>query len=130
MKKLILGVIALLILLSGMNEVDAKGKPKYEGQAQAACEMYNVCHREARIVPMRATSKNILQDLTYYDLYETSRKRLKVGAYYNVVYVGEFPKKAFIRDGNKTLNNRYNRIKQQQKRYKYRYERVTFYSIK
>lgn len=44
----------------------------------------------------KAVSKNKLQDLTYYDSYEISKKPLKVGSYYQVVYNHDDPVKAFI----------------------------------
>ena len=44
----------------------------------------------------KAVSKNKLQDLTYYNAYEISKKPLKVGAYYQVVYNNDDPVKAFI----------------------------------
>lgn len=44
----------------------------------------------------KAVSKNKLQDLTYHDSYEISKKPLKVGAYYQVVYNHDDPVKAFL----------------------------------
>lgn len=44
----------------------------------------------------KAVSKNKLQDLTYYNAYEISKKPLKVGAYYQVVYSHDDPVKAFL----------------------------------
>lgn len=120
-KKAILSTVTTTVLFTGINtgnnEVNAA---KYEGGAQAACQMYRVCNKNASIYEFKALNAHLLQDLTYYDAQEKSRKRLVKGAYYHVIYVGDYPKKAVRINRTKQLDAKYKRIQSQQKRYKFR----------
>ena len=67
-------------------KIVCKDKKKYKIKN---CNSLNSCL-------FKAVSKNKLQYLTYYNAYEISKKPLKVGAYYQVVYNHDDPVKAFL----------------------------------
>ncbi|UBH21887.1 hypothetical protein LAU42_08915 [Macrococcus armenti] len=131
-KKAILTTVTTAVLFTGLTaDVNAASKSKkvvkkpvytytYEGGAQAACQMYRVCNKNASIYTFKAVNAHLLQDLTYYDAQEKSRKRLVKGAYYHVIYIGDYPKKAVRINRTKQLDAKYKRIQAQQKRYKFR----------
>lgn len=72
----------------------------------------------------KAKTNHILQDLTYYNSFEVSKKKLIKGAYYEVVYSHDIPVKSFLikpktQKQREILNIMYDSIKSQQQENKY-----------
>lgn len=115
-------ITAAAVLFSGILVTPEKvmaAKPPRNAQA---CKVYKVCTKDANVYTFKAINDHLLQDLTYYDAQEKSRKPLQRGAYYDVVFVGDYPKKAVRIRTTAKLNAQYKRIQTQQKRdRKFRY---------
>lgn len=72
----------------------------------------------------KAETNHILQDLTYYNSFEVSKKKLVKGAYYEVVYSHDIPVKSYLikpttQKQREILNIMYDSIKSQQKENNY-----------
>lgn len=113
--KTIKALAATTVLLAGLFTTSNEAHAAPPNNTKA-CKVYKVCNREASVYTFKALNAHLLQDLTYYDAQEKSRKVLQRGAYYDVVYVGERPIKAVKVKTTAQLNAMYKRIQSQQKR--------------
>lgn len=108
MKKTIKTAVITSTILLGLStqtiEVQAHGEEKTEIKHTDKTKV--VCKNKAKyklkdctslsVYLFKAETKHKLQDLTYYDATEYSKKALKKGAYYEVVYSHDYPIKAFL----------------------------------
>lgn len=113
--KTIKAVAATTVLLAGLFTASNEAHAAPPNNTKA-CKLYKVCNREASVYTFKALNAHLLQDLTYYDAQEKSRKVLQRGAYYDVIYVGERPVKAAKVKTTAQLITKYKRIQTQQKR--------------
>lgn len=113
-----------ILTAGGMTaNVTAEASGHYEGALNATCEVYNVC-KNTSVAIVKAIDKYNVQDMEYWNFYETSTKPLKKGQYYQLVYKGDYPFKAYLykptKAEKKALDKAYKKIKQKQKKHNFK----------
>lgn len=134
-KTLVTGIASALLFTGIGTEADAKSKkPNYNNMKgiERVCKQYKKCEN-TNAYYFKAVNEHVLQDMTFYDAYEVSKQKLKKGKYYEVIYVGENPYKAFELKLSKKESEmmRYTEahIKAQQKKHKYKVKYNNVYTF-
>lgn len=117
--KTIKTITAAAVLFAGILATPEKAQAAKPPRNAQACKVYKVCKKDANVYTFKAVNAHLLQDLTYYDAQEKSRKPLQRGAYYDVIYIGDWPVKAVKIKTTAKHNAQYKRIQAQQKRDKH-----------